>query len=366
MNRVVFYGYSDPGMVAGMEGCGWEVLAGEQRNWFAWAHGNLASVPKGGSADFGHFIRSDVQTLKPHLVVVGKGFDSNCPDPGADPPFFHVRVEDLAWVRKQGAIVVYLTLDDPNDLGFAVGTHVLSEVDAIGTCCVGTRHDYADHSAAPVFEFWPAWDQVLRLERDRMIREEHRCDVVFVGTPYTNNPDGSGPSIARRDVALAALDMDCEVHVFGKPAWTSRMDGGDPRLESCYRGEARWEDLHHIFRAAKVTYNSFIRQGQRYANDRIPIAGGAGGFLLMEDQLFLGQEFAEGLHVGYHRRGNLDSFRERLAWWLAHDAERTGAAERMRALVHGKHTMAHRAVLLTRVYEEAAERRRASQPGCCR
>jgi len=362
--RVVFYGYSDPGMLDGMRQQGWEVHAGDKRNWFAWAHGNLESVPKGSSADFGAFVRQDVDQVQPHLVIIGKGFDSNVPDPAAKPPFFHLPVEDVAWVRKRGAIVVYLTLDDPADLGFAAATNMLAELDAVGTCCIGTRVDYESHTTAPVFEFWPAWDHVLR--GDPVPAEDERCDVVFVGTPYTSNRDGTGPSISRRDVALSAIEMGAKVHVYGRSIWLDRQHGGDPRIEPHYRGELAWDRLHHVFGGARITYNSFVRQGQRYMNDRVPIAGGAGSFLLMEDQMFLGRDFAEGVHVGYHRRGKLESFKERLAWWLEHEEERAAAAAKTRALILSKHTMLQRGALLSAVYEEAVERRRAAQPGCCR
>lgn len=368
--RALWTGYDYADFLQSMVTLGWENFAGPRRNWYAWAHGNMVGAdkpedraPRGTPAEYGAFLRAEVERLRPQLLVLAKACDSNIPAPGCKPEFWHILLDDIAWVRKQGTIVVYLGLDDPGDFGFCALTNMWTEVDAIGTCCIGTREDYASYSTAPVFEFWPAWDRTRKLEPPK---PEHVCDLAIVGSPYfLGTPERMGPTIARRDIALAAMEMGVKLHIYGGANWLVEAHGGDPKLTPCYKGPVDFADVHNVMAAAKVTYCSFTRQAKRYANDRIFLAGGAGAFLLMEDQLFLGQEFVEGVHCDWHRRGSLDSFRERLTYWLSHEEERQLCAARMRALVLERHTYKQRAELLDQVYREARARLDAKKSGCC-
>lgn len=351
--------YDYPGIVASLTARGWDVVSGDRYNWSAWCWGNVAEVPADSPQAFGEFLVSEARKRSAALVILGKGLDSNRAVSGLEPPYWHVLPETVKRVKETGAVVVQLDFDSPDSFGFVTNCGLASAVDAIGTCCIGTREFYKRHTTADVFEFWPAWDQVLRTPPPRA----PVVDLVLVGTPYVApNADFGLP---RRAVVQAALDLGLSVEVYG-PDWDNEERGGHPSLAPHWRGLAPWDTLHHVLARGKVTYNSFLRQGFRYLNDRPPIAAGAGAFVLMEQQLGLDGEFPEGTMCGYHQRNNVEDLKARLRWWVDNDAAREKAALAMQAHVLAHHTYVQRAAVIESAFV-AAERRNAAAraTACC-
>lgn len=362
MPTVLMLGYDYAGLVNGFARLGWHVIRGEDVAWYPRAHGNLAGVRKLGAAEYGAMVLDLVREHRVNLVVGAKLSDSNIPAHGQAPPFWHVRSEDIARVKAEGAVFLYVTLDDPDGCGFAIQCDHQRAADAVGTCCVGTRETYKNHGQPHVFEFWPGWDEALRAPTPA--DAERPIDFLFVGSPYLRPNDAFG--IPRRDVVLAAMSLGLRVELYGSGDWLHAHLGGDPSLAEVYKGAADFNRLHELYGRAKLGYSSFLQRGFRYLNDRVPIMAGAGAFCLLEEQLGLEGEFPEGVMVGYHRYRDLDSFRARLAWWASHDAERVQAAARMQRHVLARHTWGSRADLLVAQYESALARRKAAQASCCK
>lgn len=366
---LVLSNYAYPALVAGLRALGWEVLADDSLNWWTWCHGDPGrGLPQRSAREFGAHLRQAVKESGACAVVLGKACDSNVPAPGASPSFWHVSPDDLRQLRDAGVAVVLLDLDQPDSLPWITHSGVAGSCDAIGTCCVGARTQLAAWTQAEVFEFWPAWDEALRGTERPQAREEWECDLAMVGTPYYRCSSFPEIGVARRDVALRAREMGARVKLWGGDHWLRPELGGDPSLADCYMGPADWGDLHAIFASARITYNSFIRRGFRYLNDRVPIAGGAGSFVLMEAQAGLEQEFRQGVHVGYCRYDDIPDLSAQLEWWLSHEPERRQAAERMRQHVFSRHTYAQRAEVVSAAVEAAVGRRTKVTSGasCCR
>lgn len=359
MKTCILSNYNYAGLVAALEALGWNVVHGDRYNWSAWCWGNVNEVPVDSPQAFGNFLAEESKRLDASLVVIGKAYDSNRPCPNVEPLFWHVLPGTIERIKSDGAVVILTTLDDPDGWGWGIQTGIPRVVDAIGTCCIGTREFYKRHTTADVFEFWPAWDQVLRTPPPRA----PVVDLVLVGTPYVApNADFGLP---RRAVVQAALDIGLSVEVYG-PDWDNEERGGHPSLAPYWRGLAPWDNLHRILARGKVAYNSFLRQGFRYLNDRPPIAAGAGAFVLMEQQLGLDGEFPEGTMCGYHQRNNVEDLKARLRWWVDNDAAREKAALAMQAHVLAHHTYVQRAAVIESAFV-AAERRNAAvrATACC-
>ena len=71
---------------------------------------------------------------------------------------------------------------------------------------------------------------------------------------------------------------------------------------------------------------------------------GAGGFYLGQHVRGLNRSFQDGVHCGYF--DGLPDMERKIAWWLAHPAEREACRQRGFALVQREHTYTNRAELL--------------------
>lgn len=350
--KVLMTGYNYAGLVKGFEDLGWEVLHGDEISWWPRCWNNLSHIRAMGPIAYGQHLRQIVDREKPDLICLGKNFDTNAPSTETKPAsWWTIRDEDLRYFRSRGVLLCYLSLDDPDALSFALGSLIPQNVDMVGTCCIETAPYYKRYAEVEVFEFWPAWDQV---ERQPVLDPKPDVDFMLVGTPYSAPNSEFG--IPRREIARRAIEMGLRVEIYG-PGWLDPVQGGDETFAPYYKGVADFNELHLLFSRAKLTYNSFLRRGYRYLNDRVPIAAGGGSFLLMEHQNGLPEEFVDGVMVAYHGYRDLRSFEEVLTYWLKDDACRTAAAKQMQAYVLKNHTYRSRAETIHKTYESLRARR---------
>jgi len=361
MTRVLWSDYAYPGLVAGCRSLGWDIEASDDYAYSVWCWGREGRE-RSTSREFGRFLRDAALRIEADVLVVGKGCDSNRRDETVEPPFFHLYREDVQQIRAAGTALVLLDLDVPDSFSFVRDCGLMGAADSYGICCIGARDHIARYTEGEVWEFWPAWDQLLR--ETIPARADRPVDLVMIGSPYVNpNPEFG---LARRDVVRAALDVGLVVEVYGDPLWLS-PEFGDPSFAPFFKGRAAWHEVHAIMGRSKIGYNSFLRRGFRYLNDRPFIVAGAGAFLLSEEQLGIDAVFREREHCGYHRYRDVASLRAELAYWMAHEEERLEAAENLQRFVLAEHTYANRAEVLVAATNRALERTEARRKkGCCR
>jgi hypothetical protein len=177
----------------------------------------------------------------------------------------------------------------------------------------------------------PACDPEFHRPYALTSEERHRlaCDVAFVGTLVPDN------LYSRRVRALLALAN----HDVG--IWS--VHDVPAALRPFYRGRALGEDMERILGAGKICFNThgdFVLFG---GNQRLFEVAGAGVFQVADDLPGVREWFptddAGPLLATY---STLDELRERVAWYLTHDAEREDAARRAQAHVYAHHTYDHR------------------------
>lgn len=371
--KILISNYDYPGLVKGLENLGHTVLH-EGYNWWPWCWGENKGTSK-SPHEFHEFLTAECLQHKPDAVIIGKGFDSNQPltsikhNPGSTPTakelgswgkarFWHILPKTIEYLKASGIMTMWLSLDQPDDFGWSIATGVPQICDAIGTCCIEVKDMYKRFTASEVFEFWPAWDTELRSVSNPT--KEH--DFLIIGTPYFTPNSQFG--IPRREIALAALEIGVKPTIYGPEYWIDDNAGGSSDLKPYYKGFANWDDLHNIFAKSKITYNSFLRRGFRYVNDRIFIAGPV-SFLLMENQIGLEMEFVADKHVGWHQHKDIDDFKNKLKFWLENDNLRNNCLKAMQSNILNNHTYLKRAELIDSVLKKVS-RKKESQKGCCR
>ncbi|MBK8021736.1 MAG: glycosyltransferase [Chloroflexi bacterium] len=170
-------------------------------------------------------------------------------------------------------------------------------------------------------------------------RQRLACDIAFVGTLVPNE------LYSRRVRALEALrDFDLGIwSVHEVPA----------SLQGHVRGRALGEEMQRILSAAKIcvnTHGDFVHYG---GNMRLFEVAGAGVFQLCDDLPGVREWFPEqdGKPMLLTYR-DVDDLREKVRYYLAHDAEREAAAARAQAHVYAHHSYARRAERLEALFEE--------------
>jgi spore maturation protein CgeB len=153
-------------------------------------------------------------------------------------------------------------------------------------------------------------------------RKAYTCDIAFVGTLVPDN------LYNRRVQALEALrDFDLGIwSVHDVPA----------SLKRNFRGYALGEDMLEVFSAAKMTINvhgDFMRYG---GNMRLFEAAGVGIFQIADDLPGTHQWFTEGQSIVTFR--DVDDLRDKVAYYLVHDAEREAIARCAQEHVYQHHT----------------------------
>jgi spore maturation protein CgeB len=158
----------------------------------------------------------------------------------------------------------------------------------------------------------------------------YACDVAFVGTLLPAN------LYSRRVTALAALAG------FDLGIWS--VHDAPPELRPHVRGAALGETMLRVLSAARITLNAngnFMHYG---GNMRLFEAAGVGLLQITEDLPGVRAWFHPGEDIiTYH---DLDDLRAKVAYYLAHDAEREAVARRGRDHVYAHHTYDQRVTAL--------------------
>ncbi|MBI5667198.1 MAG: glycosyltransferase [Chloroflexi bacterium] len=153
-------------------------------------------------------------------------------------------------------------------------------------------------------------------------RAAYACDVGFVGTLVPDN------LYRRRVQALEALrDFDLGI-------WS--VHEVPPSLRPFVRGRALGESMLRVLSAAKITINThgdFMRYG---GNMRTFEAAGVGVFQIADDLPGTCQWFTPGETIVTY--SDEDDLQTKVAYYLAHDAEREALARRARDHAYAHHT----------------------------
>jgi spore maturation protein CgeB len=153
-------------------------------------------------------------------------------------------------------------------------------------------------------------------------REAYTCDIAFVGTLVPAN------LYSRRVEALQALQD------FNLGIWS--VHDVPTSLQKHVRGRALGEDMLEVLSAAKLTINThgdFMRYG---GNMRMFEAAGVGILQLVDDLPGIHQWFTDGETIVTYRDN--DDLRQKVAYYLAHDAEREAITRRAQEHVYAHHT----------------------------
>ncbi len=169
-------------------------------------------------------------------------------------------------------------------------------------------------------------------------RQQYACDIAFVGTLVPDN------LYSRRVRALEALtDFDLGI-------WS--VHDVPPSLRRFARGKALGEEMQRILSAAKICFNThgdFVFYG---GNLRLFEVAGAGVFQVTDDlpgtRLWFPEIDGSPTILTYQNEADL---RQKVAYYLTHDAERQSVAARAQAHVYAHHTYDMRA----RRFEELME-----------
>lgn len=188
----------------------------------------------------------------------------------------------------------------------------------------------------------PDFHQPRTLTDDEQAR--YACDVGFVGTLLPRN------LYSERIAALEALRELSSVDV---GLWS--VHDVPPSLEPFLRGGALGDEMLRILSASKISLNvhgDFMRYG---GNMRLFEAAGAGAFQLVDNRPGVREWFTPGEHLVIY--DDADDLREKVAYYLAHPAERERIAAAGRAHAVAHHTYAQRLAQLEKVFPLSGESR---------
>jgi spore maturation protein CgeB len=167
-------------------------------------------------------------------------------------------------------------------------------------------------------------------------RSAYTCDVAFVGTLI---PDAL---YSQRIRALESLrDFDLGI-------WS--VHDAPPSLQPQVRGQALGESMLDVLSAAKITINThgdFMRYG---GNMRLFEAAGVGVLQIADDLPGTRRWFSDGETIVLYK--NLDDLRQKVTYYLAHDAEREAIVRRAQEHVYRHHTYEQRAEQLNALLTE--------------
>ncbi len=168
------------------------------------------------------------------------------------------------------------------------------------------------------------------------VPKEYLCDIGFVGTLVPQS------LYSERVAALESLrDFDLGI-------WS--MHDLPESLRPFLRGRALGRDMLRVLSSVKISLNphgDFMRYG---GNMRLFETAAIGAFQLVDDRPGVSEWFSVGAHLATYR--DLDDLREKVAYYLAHDAERQRMAAAARAHVLARHRYDQR---LARVEELLGE-----------
>jgi spore maturation protein CgeB len=167
-------------------------------------------------------------------------------------------------------------------------------------------------------------------------RKAYICDLAFVGTLIPDHLYSS------RIQALETLrDFDLGIwSVHDVPA----------SLRKQVRGRALGEDMLEVLSAAKITINThgdFMRYG---GNMRLFEAAAVGVFQIADDLPGVHRWFTEGETIVTYKTP--EDLREKVVYYLAHEAEREAITHRAREHVYAHHTYDQRVLSVEELFAE--------------
>jgi spore maturation protein CgeB len=159
-------------------------------------------------------------------------------------------------------------------------------------------------------------------------RAAYTCDIAFVGTLLPLN------LYSRRVRALETLaDAGFDLGI-----WS--VHDVPESLRRFVRGGALGEDMLRILSAGKISVNTHGDFSHYGGNLRLFETAAVGAFQVAEDLPGTQTWFTDGQTIAlYHTEADLVS---KVAYYLAHDAERDAVTQRAREHVYAHHTYDHR------------------------
>lgn len=196
------------------------------------------------------------------------------------------------------------------------------------------RQAGAKHVFVLTFACHPRLHRKISLSKAE--QDRYGSDVVFVG------------EVSReRKVYLDAI-ADFNVKIWSRKEVSSYenrkvifhpVKESDPLLHH-FTGRASWgEEMVKIYNASKIVLNLHSMEGET-TNMRTFEITGSGGFLLADRRAHLEKIFRPG--VEYDQFEDSKELRDKILYYLSHDAERDGIAKKGYERAHQDHTYIHR------------------------
>ena len=232
-------------------------------------------------------------------------------------------------------VTVFHSFDDPYQIESPDGPPpCIPEFDAAVTCCQGSVPWYEERGLA-VAVAYPPPDDTLHAQAKPGARG---VDFSFVATNVYPKPFFPAVLANRADLVRVATQLG-SVKLYGfwgdhKYDWGSKY--GVPEMKRAFAGFAEYGEQPGIYASTAININSHVRpDGYRYLNERTLAVMGSGGFLLCDRVNGIEEMFEPGKHLDTW--GDINEFRVKAAYWLAHPDERQAVAARAKALVWQKY-----------------------------
>ncbi len=171
----------------------------------------------------------------------------------------------------------------------------------------------------------------------RLPDEPKQYDLTFAG-------DWS----AVREEVLSYLADDFDLSIFGP--WKIKLDKGSA-LYGRVRGGKFFspDEMVRIFNRSKVVLNihSWFGKSEYGINPRVFEANGCGSFQVCDWKEEIPDLYEDGKEIVLYK--NLEALKEKIAYYLSHEAERAEIAENAYQRSHAEHTYRHRLTEMLKV-----------------
>jgi spore maturation protein CgeB len=213
-----------------------------------------------------------VKTKQVDVVVVFKGYEGH--DKRIPPEMGEI-------LRRKGVTMVYWSLDDPffEQQVAALQTHARPSAYDVYLTCDGETLSRAAGRYRATGLLWPGYDPI-EWSADG-VEPDSGPDVAVVGSVYRGPLWGS---LDRVEYVKAVHALGLRVEVYGPEDW---LETGIP--PETYKGWLTRTENGRMARAAKVCISSHVRRSRDYLNARTFQVMGAGGVLLTDRQIGMGE-----------------------------------------------------------------------------
>lgn len=240
----------------------------------------------------------------------------------------HLDPDVLARLKQQfrPLMAIYL-MDDPVSQRWTNVMRALSLYDVIGSFDSQLVEQYRRATRAAVLYLPCACDPDVYHPRELSAQQQQRygADVAFVGTLQ----DGRA--------ALLEAIRDRQPAIW---TWNRRALRRYPALAPLYRGFVHGEQASWVYQASRISLNVHHPQTRSGTNMRTFEIAAAGGFQLVDDHPGIRDHFQVGKDiVTYHDAADL---KDKLQYYLEHDAERREIARACTAKVRTEHSFLQR------------------------